>query len=1035
MNTRINPQSAGHLQFVDSDLPVFVPVDIGSISDQAIIPIKMGTEVSPVNFPFVSGKYYVSGGVDILASARDGANRKGVFVVGTNATPLLFGTNVSETLYGQGALSFRYLNDAGADPADVQRVYYYHGLNPDPDGSDIYIPSNFYTGGVTPQAMQGRWATDVGFQGTNNLCVNLQDHPQPGQNLANECVDVVVDNTPPSILLKDVAGNVFNNATSSNVIVVEGDVPGSGVYSINLVGVGYSSTNYVSGVQPSASNTFPDSGVLSDGQYVATVTSLSGEVSQIKFFVDTSSPSLSITSRGSQVSSGTLTNQQCLVIPATSTTNGSGINQIWSSTAAIASFPPGTSTAAYAGSLCPISSGTIIVYAKTGAGITTSISVLVSAADSNLTITGSGPNWSASASHLVDNVARANSNFKAHFDWSDCNTFVVKAGGQTLPCVPECGGCAIDYVQDIFGPPSPSFDWVVTNVSMSTFTGHSFSLTGDIEGLGGTITTPDTMLLPAGGSVGGFVSIPEMISTTYTYVLNNSTLTVYSPYSGVVLSTTGSPTPAQASALIRQVLRHSGYEYIQASANGGAAVFDSTMTLNLQYNDSAVDTTTAKIYVFNGVSWDSGAVTSQSLSYASGVVTAIGASTQTGNFAVLYAGQDSSAPVTTLIIQGSSYSFASTTFVSTFSFLVLTATDPVVNGYASTVATITYCLDPSSTSAFSVYLSSIPAPLGTHVLQYRSFDYAGNAEAINTATFTVTAGAALKDSSDDMIAGTFLTGFLGSGAKAEVVARAQDAMTLSISSANRQTMLGVTNIGSVGVGLSVPNGQLDIAPASLALQLRSGNSTSTGTAVQMAFGYNGDVAMRHAIRTYHSTATAGNSMDFLVWTPDAGSTSTLATADFMSLQAITAASGGSMHVLPVGTADVELEVSNGLTTGGGTMQRLQVLTPSSRRFKSDIKYLNEKAEDAALDETAALKHVRFRYRSHAKDGSLYDDPRQEVRVGLIYEDSPESIRGEGQALLDNERLANVELALKAAMRKLEALEKRYQALQARRKSP
>ncbi len=554
-------------------------------------------------------------------------------------------------------------------------------------------------------------------------------------------------------------------------------------------------------------------------------------------------------------------------------------------------------------------------------------------------------------------------------------------------------------------------------------------------GLGGTITTPDTMLLPAGGSVSGTVSIPEMIATTFTYVLNNSTLTVYSPYSDVVLSTSGTPTQPQAAALIRQVLRHSGYEFIQASADGGVAVFDSTMTLNLKYNDSTVDTTTAKIYAFNGVSWDSGAVTSQSLSYASGVVTAIGASTQTGNFAVLYAGQDSSAPVTTLTIQGSSYSFASTTFVSTYSYLVLTATDPVVNGYASTVATITFCLDPSSGSVFSVYTSSIPAPLGTHVLQYRSFDYAGNADAINTATFTVTPGAAFKDSSDDTIAGTFLTGFMGSSAKAEVVAQAQNALTLAISSANRQTMLGVTNSGNVGVGVVLPNGQLDVAPGSLALQLRSGNSATTGTASQMAFGYNGDVAMRHAIRTYHSTGTAGNSMDFLVWTPDAGSTATLATSDFMSLQAITAASGGSMHILPVGTADVELEVSNGLTTGGGTMQRLQVLTPSSRRFKSDIKYLNERAEDAALAETAALNHVRFRYRSRAQDGSLYDDPRQEVRVGLIYEDSPESIRGEGQALLDNERLANVELALKAAIRKLEALAKHYQALQARRKSP
>jgi hypothetical protein len=51
---------------------------------------------------------------------------------------------------------------------------------------------------------------------------------------------------------------------------------------------------------------------------------------------------------------------------------------------------------------------------------------------------------------------------------------------------------------------------------------------------------------------------------------------------------------------------------------------------------------------------------------------------------------------------------------------------------------------------------------------------------------------------------------------------------------------------------------------------------------------------------------------------------------------------------------------------------------------------------------------------------------------LIYEEAPESIRGEGQTLVVNERLANVELALKAAMRKLEALEKRYADVKKRR---
>jgi hypothetical protein len=166
-------------------------------------------------------------------------------------------------------------------------------------------------------------------------------------------------------------------------------------------------------------------------------------------------------------------------------------------------------------------------------------------------------------------------------------------------------------------------------------------------------------------------------------------------------------------------------------------------------------------------------------------------------------------------------------------------------------------------------------------------------------------------------------------------------------------------------------------------------------------------------------------MDFLVWDPDAGSTTTAAARTVMSLQAIAAASNGSLHVDPVGTADAEVEVSNGLTTGGGTMERLLVVNPSSRRFKYDIRYLKEKDEDRALAETAALHHVRFRYKSRAPDGRLYDDPRQAERVGLIYEDAPRSLQTSGDTLSETERLANVELALQAAMRRVDELEKRY----------
>ena len=241
-------------------------------------------------------------------------------------------------------------------------------------------------------------------------------------------------------------------------------------------------------------------------------------------------------------------------------------------------------------------------------------------------------------------------------------------------------------------------------------------------------------------------------------------------------------------------------------------------------------------------------------------------------------------------------------------------------------------------------------------------------------------------------------------------------------------MASVSNIGSVGVGPQTPEGRLDIGPGSLALGLRSGNATSTGTALQLTFGYNGDYSMRHALRTRHSTSTDGNRMDFLLWSPAAGATTTVASVNVLSLQGISSANEGSFHVMPYGEPDAEVEVSNGSSLGGGTIQRLQVLTPSSRRFKSDIRYLSPRREDTALDDIASMKHARFRYKSR-------DGKPQPLNVGLIYEESPESIRAAEKTLSTVERVADVEMALKSALRQLEALEKRYAELKNRRRTP
>lgn len=494
-------------------------------------------------------------------------------------------------------------------------------------------------------------------------------------------------------------------------------------------------------------------------------------------------------------------------------------------------------------------------------------------------------------------------------------------------------------------------------------------------------------------------------------------------------------TPEMEDSERELVLRQLGEAY---AMYGSDFVFTSTVAIEFIRTPPPgviVDTMTLALYRFDGTDWSSSAVTGQSISMQGSSITVTGGYNRSGVYALFFTGHDSSAPVTTFGLMGSSFAFDGTVFVSTDAYAVLASTDPEVNGFASQVKTLYYGLDASTdTATFTTYIVPIPLPFGTHTLSYYAVDYAGNEEAVRTATFTVTAGARFRNTSAVQANGVFLDGYVGSGAKLEVVSQPEHETTVLVSSANRSGMVYFGNAGALGIGVPFPAAYLDISPGDTALQLRSGNSTSTISSAQLALGYNGNLSYNHILRTEHSTATAGNKMDFLVWNPAAGSTTTPANLNVMSLQGIAAASNGSFHVHPAGEPDVELEVSDGATTGGGTIEYGDLVTPSSRRFKTDITSLGAKDEARALQDVAALRHVRFRYK-RLKSGRLIDDLTNPLMLGLIYEDAPESIRAGAETLSSTERLANVELALKAAMHRLEALQRRYERLKARRSTP
>ena len=161
----------------------------------------------------------------------------------------------------------------------------------------------------------------------------------------------------------------------------------------------------------------------------------------------------------------------------------------------------------------------------------------------------------------------------------------------------------------------------------------------------------------------------------------------------------------------------------------------------------------------------------------------------------------------------------------------------------------------------------------------------------------------------------------------------------------------------------------------------------------------------------------GNDIDFLLWNSTANP-SALGTERVLSLQAAPSASTASVHIQPVGTPAYELVVSDGQTTGGGSVMAAAVGMHSSRARKTVLATLADRDADAAYEDVKSLKPAKFRYKR-------LDGGQGPLIRGLIYEDSPTSIRDErGQSLAMEARVANMELALSAANRRIKDLERK-----------
>lgn len=288
-----------------------------------------------------------------------------------------------------------------------------------------------------------------------------------------------------------------------------------------------------------------------------------------------------------------------------------------------------------------------------------------------------------------------------------------------------------------------------------------------------------------------------------------------------------------------------------------------------------------------------------------------------------------------------------------------------------------------------------------------------------------------QETSTTQVTGQFAVDNTFPQATMHVLMDPSQSFALKVSSASSAAVFAVTSAGNVGIGLGNPQGHLDVGGAGdtsgdIGLQLRVGNSSSTVLSQQIIFATTGGL-YPHAIVTQHESDQAqNNSINFLLWN-STGQPTAPASLPVMNLEALYT-STASMHVDPVGVPDAELVVSNGLSTGGGTIIRAAAGPHSSRSLKEDIVYFDDTQRRQAYEDVKSLKHATYQYRS-LKSGQ----PAGSVRRGLIYEDAPESIHGFGKTIVLDYRVLNLEMALQETDKRIVSLENKIAELEKKKK--
>lgn len=281
-----------------------------------------------------------------------------------------------------------------------------------------------------------------------------------------------------------------------------------------------------------------------------------------------------------------------------------------------------------------------------------------------------------------------------------------------------------------------------------------------------------------------------------------------------------------------------------------------------------------------------------------------------------------------------------------------------------------------------------------------------------------------RSTGDANVTGAMGVGTLMPRAALEISLQASDTYGLKVSSPDGTALFLLDRSAKAGLGVTPTGARLDVSGRAdvgeIAMELRAGNSTSSVTSAQVAFGSETG-AYRHNIRSRATgTQSGGNALDFYLWT-SADAAYALGSSNAMSLQAATTTLLG-VHVSP-STLPVtaELVVSSGTVYAGGVILAANAVgAPCFSAIKDDVRRLGSAEQSAAQADLLALRPVSFRYK-----GSPLG------RKGFIYEEAPASIKdGRGAIILD-ERLMNLELVLQAAQSRIKTMEAELSRLEGR----